>query len=618
MTRGTNTWTGRDVDRIRDLFATYLPSPCAVCDKQVLTKEDMRVGHILSRGSRPDLMWNLDNMRIECRRCSDGGGQRGVIEKAKSEAMRGEGGPPTPTPTKSARKIAAKRAVSGADGGVGNRRHSRALSPNVAIVPAFRPECLAGVPWLADLLDLPEDASWPRWMSPPHPQATGSYGLDLEIWLREEQGIEMRWWQKLATRRQLEHDADGELVWTTVVESCSRRVGKSSRLSAVATWRMAHPEVFSEPQTIIHTGSDLPVCREVQRRAWRWAEEKAGWTVTRANGKEAMETPSGDRWLVRAQNAVYGWDCSLGLCDEGWDVPPMVIDEGLEPATIERRMPQIVLTSTAHRRATSLMRRKIASALSGLGEDWETLLMVWGAPEDADISDPQVWKDASAHWTPQRAKMIGAKYDRAMRGESDPTDDDPDPIEAFRAQLLNIWPPLNAAKTSAGTSIINTADWDTLNGWLPTIGESPAVVALESWFTDGCSAVAAYRLPDGRVGVSAQSFGDVASAAAWASSLGAFNVLAGKSLLDDPAIVATGATGVGGTSRQAVTELKRFLDEGVLAHDGSDVLETQVLDVRISASPEGLRLRSTSRLDAVKAAVWAIGQARKGGVPMIW
>jgi hypothetical protein len=470
----------------------------------------------------------------------------------------------------------------------------------------FSPDSLADVPWLADLMDIPADAAWPRWMSPPHPEAVGSFGEDFEKWLLAEQGIQLRWWQKLASRRQLEFNAAGELVWGTVVESCSRRVGKSSRAAGVVSWRLAHgQELFGEVQTVLHTGSDMAICREIQRRAWRWAEDVAGWTVVRSNGKEMMETLTGDRWLVRSQNAVYGWDASVGLIDEGWDVPSSVLDEGLEPATLERASPQIVLTSTAHRRATSLMRRKISAALAGMGEDWDSLLMVWGAGPDDDIGDPAVWKQASAHWSEHRLKLITNKFERAMRGEADPEADDVDPIEGFKAQFLNVWPAPDAPKPAAGEVVFTKDEWEALNGYRPT-GE-PVVAAVESWFTEGAAAAFAEQLPDGRVGVSSATFADVPSAVAAARASGASTLLVGKTL----AAGLVGVEAVGGTTRQAAADLRRFADDHTLTHDGSPALAEQVLGLRVVPSSDGPRLVSKGRADLVKTTAWAVSRAKQ-------
>ena len=48
----------------------------------------------------------------------------------------------------------------------------------------------------------------------------------------------------------------------------------------------------------------------------------------------------------------------------------------------------------------------------------------------------------------------------------------------------------------------------------------------------------------------------------------------------------------------------------MIRHDGSAVLTDQVLAVRISHGPDGPRVRSTGRLDGVKAAAWAATEAR--------
>ncbi|MEU8220906.1 terminase [Micromonospora taraxaci] len=303
---------------------------------------------------------------------------------------------------------------------------------------AWDPVRLAEYEWLRPLLEVPEDAAPPLAMSLPPEDAVGSYGADAVAWIESSQRITLRWWQVLAITRQLEHREDGSLCHRVVVESAPRRAGKSVRVRGVALWRMAHPELFGEVQTVIHTGSDVAICREIQRGAWRWAEEVAGWTVSRSNGKEALETPTEDRWLVRAQRAVYGYDVCLGIVDEGWNVSPDTVSEGLEPATLERQSPQIHLTSTAHRRATSLMRSRLQVALAGGDED--TLLLLWAAPPGSDPGDPEVWRSASPYWSEDRRRLIEDKYTKALAGEADPQADDPDPMAGFTAQYLNIWP----------------------------------------------------------------------------------------------------------------------------------------------------------------------------------
>lgn len=300
------------------------------------------------------------------------------------------------------------------------------------------PVRLAEYKWLQPLLEVPEDAAPPLAMSLPPEDAVGSYGAQAIEWIESTQQIRLRWWQALAITRQLEHREDGSLCHRVVLESAPRRAGKSVRVRGVALWRMAHPDLFGEVQTVIHTGSDVAICREIQRGAWRWAADVAGWTVSQSNGKEALETPAGDRWLVRAQRAVYGYDVCLGIVDEAWNVLPDTVSEGLEPAILERSSPQLHLTSTAHRRATSLMRSRLQVALAGDVED--TLLLLWAAPAGSNPGDPAVWRAASPHWSEDRRRMIANKYAKAVAGEADPQADDPDPMAGFTAQYLNIWP----------------------------------------------------------------------------------------------------------------------------------------------------------------------------------
>lgn len=312
-------------------------------------------------------------------------------------------------------------------------------APDLAEILAERPDpvkLIRSIPWAKRLAKIPADAAPPLAMSGPHPRAVGSYGPDCIKWAKRELGITLRWWQQLAITRQLEHDDDGALVWSEIVETGPRRIGKSVRLRVVALWRLAHADRFHETQLAMLVSKDLAVGKEIHRGAWRWAETK-GWGVTRLNGAQEITTPAEDRWLLRAPNAVYGYDVGYGQADEAWDIDPMAITDGLEPAMLERHSPQLHLTSTAHVKASSLMRRRLVGALRG-SED--VLLLMWGAHPDDDYDDRATWRKASPHWTAQREKLMSRKYAAALAGEADPETDDPDPVRGWAAQYLNVWP----------------------------------------------------------------------------------------------------------------------------------------------------------------------------------
>ncbi|MFV0409692.1 MAG: hypothetical protein ACK5LJ_08360, partial [Paracoccus sp. (in: a-proteobacteria)] len=478
-------------------------------------------------------------------------------------------------------------------------------------------DALARLPWLAEFAGVPPDASPPLWMSPPHPAAVCSYAWDgcqhqpdghpsAVAWIETVERKRLRWWQRLAITRQLEHRADGMLCWRTALESAPRRAGKSVRMRGVALWRMAvGPSIFGEVQTVMHTGSDVAICREIQRGAWRWAEDVADWSVSRANGKEAVESAEGDRWLVRAQTAVYGYDVNLALGDECWDVDPGTVSEGLEPAMLERVSAQLHLTSTAHRRATSLMRGRLSTALTT--DDGETLVLVWAARAGSDPADPDTWRAASPHWTEDRRRMIAAKHLAAEAGQVDPQADDPDPMAGFTAQYLNIWR-LTARAEPPGKPLVTDEAWHDLIALHDD--RAPDAAAIESWFSAGVTLALAWREGDTAI-VSAtghRTLEDAVTALRRSGYRG--KPIVGASLADDPALARTPRTPSKGRAGAAAGDLSRLIAEHQLHHDGSPHLTGQVLEVRTTDGVDGPRLTSKGRADAVKAAAWAANAAR--------
>jgi hypothetical protein len=185
----------------------------------------------------------------------------------------------------------------------------------------------------------------------------------------------------------------------------------------------------------------LNIAREVILRAMR--REDAYPVTRRANGQEEIGCGDGSRWLVRAGGSVYGYDVTLGVADECWDVNPSVIDDGLAPAMLGRSQPQLLLTSTAHRRATRLMPDRIDVLERGPKNPgtYKTLGMVWGADVADDPSDPAVWKAAAPFWSDDYMDFIAEQWERVVSGAPSTDAREAEPIEFFRSQYLNIWTP---------------------------------------------------------------------------------------------------------------------------------------------------------------------------------
>jgi hypothetical protein len=645
-------WNGRRVQQARIYMTRYLPAMCAADQHAptcpgVIDGEDPKawvVGHIASRAAHPEKTWDVRNWRIEARVCSDASGPPTAIANAYAAGQRDA--------------IAAKSHEEKTDEDLDTDEKEEALfscaphiradkpaalslsgtsRPRITSASKARPlattrepleirsdlgwdaERVRSYPWLAEFADVPDDASPPLAMTYPTAEAVCSYGwagcthladdaTPVVAWAEAEHRMTLRWWQRFAIVRQHEHRADGSLIWAEVVESASRRSGKSHRMRAVATWRLAHAAVIGELQAIVHCGNDLAVCRDVQKKAWRWAVGRWGAkAVKEGNGKELIENPlDGSSWVVKAQGAAYGLDANLALADECWDVKPDTISEGLEPMLLERLWAQLHLTSTAHRRARSTMKTRIAQALAA--DDGRTLLLWWAALPQDDPGDPETWRKASPHWSADRARYVASKYEKALAGEEDPEADDPDPMEGFRAQYLNVWPPLNV-KVVRGEAIVDKASWSELV--IPKPTATPIAAAIAAHFDAGISLAIAWRLADGAALVSVGAFDDAASAGlALVASGFTGEAVTDGALTDDPGLALIRKEKATGRGAVAVLDLARLLAEGQVTHDGGDHLTRQVLAVRTVDGADGVRLASNGRLDAVKAAAWAASAAR--------
>jgi len=478
-------------------------------------------------------------------------------------------------------------------------------------------------PWVQAMLPVPPDATWPRLMTGPHPDAVGSYGPDLEAWSRARTGVRLRWWQSLAARRLLEYAADGSLVWPWWIITTARQVGKSWLLRELLLWRIHQAERFGEPQLVLHTGKDLPVCREVQRPARAWARAQGdGYTAREANGLEEIELADGSRWMIRARGSVYGYSASLGAVDEAWKVIPEVVEDGLEPTMAERASAQLGLLSTAHRMATALVPARREAALAQIERPADTLLLEWSAPEWAVITDRAAWRMASPHWTARRERLIASQHERAVVAGASDDPDEPDPVEAFRSQWLNIWATRTVA-TSRVEPLVTPEAWTAaavLEWAAPAAG--PLILAVEDNYGRGAAALAAQRADDGRTVLWGVAAATRTEAWAWAELRAAEHpgsrLLTGPGLDADPdglrvAAVARDAVGPGAL-RHGLSALREAITTGRVVHDGGPALTTQMGAARVAPSASGgLSLAGTGRADLVRCAAWAVGATMRAG-----
>ena len=217
------------------------------------------------------------------------------------------------------------------------------------------------------------------------------------------------------------------------------------------------------------------------------------------NGQEEIEQLSdGSRWMLRAKEAVYGYAASLGAADEAWKVRAAVIEEGLEPTMVEREQPQLLLISTAHRLATSLMLSRRLAAIDLLEQGTGELIIEWSASAGVELDDERAWRQASPHWSDGRRKTVARQLQGALRGEVADSDE-PDPLQSFQAQWLNRWPERLVQPKGKTVALIATELWADLERDLEPDETAPVWLAVEDDYGLGAAVAACARRGDGRL-----------------------------------------------------------------------------------------------------------------------
>jgi hypothetical protein len=415
--------------------------------------------------------------------------------------------------------------------------------------------------------------------------------------------------------RLLEVDKAGELVWSEAVISAPRRAGKSWLLRELAWWRLtAGRERFGEVQTILHTSATLQVTADVARPAMLRALELAGdgraFRVYRALGRERIETCHGDRWLILAAPSVYGLGAGLAICDEAWSYPPEVVAEGVQPTMLERAGPQLLIVSTAHRRATRLLPDRRRAAIAELRQPRRRLLVEWSAPAPADPDDLlDAARAASPTWDRHRARLVADALDDARSEPARPGE--PDPIDQFTSQYVNDWSAGRITGRAKGEPLIEADVWQAVRS---EHRERVAVAAVEDFY--GTSYAVSWATCDDDtldVVVGGQVVASSLDVRRLLLELEAGEVIAGASIVDDATFMGLAASPVGQReTRPALAGLRRGVAEGRVYHDGSPDLDQQVADVRVVLQSGGLGIVAGHRSDVLRAAAWCLARIEAG------
>lgn len=270
-------------------------------------------------------------------------------------------------------------------------------------------------------------------------------------------------WQRHVADVALELDPDtGRLVYREIVLTVPRQSGKTTLQLAVMTHRA---NGFPGRQKIVYTAQTRLDARK------KWEDEhvpilersafRGLFTVRRQIGQEAIRWRNGSIQGLAApsEKAVHGDVLDLGAIDEAFAQEDGRVEQGMKPAMITRRDPQLWIFSTAGTAKSTYLRDKVEKGreLVEAGITSGVAYFEWSAPPEADPYDRATWygcMPALGHTVQVEAIEADAK-----------TMDPPD----FRRAYLNQWP--NEAPDQ--WLVISRAQWEALTG--PPAERTPPV-----------------------------------------------------------------------------------------------------------------------------------------------
>jgi hypothetical protein len=331
-----------------------------------------------------------------------------------------------------------------------------------------------------------------------------------------------------------------------------------------------------------------------------------------ANGYETIEHASGSRWLIKSRAATYGHSSSLALVDEGWGILASEVEDAIVPTLAETAAPQLLITSTANRAATSLVLGRRRAALELLDDPGAgDLLVEWSAPPGCDIRDPAMWRMASPHWTPQRERLIAAAAERALAGDADGDGDDPQ--MAVKGQWLNAWIEPQR-RDGRGDRLLEAGTWNELRSGEDCCGDRWTIV-IEDHYGQFASVAVCGELADGSWMLGGWEHESRADAVARTVELlevfPRVELVAGASLLPDPHLQVLPwpiAPATSTTTRQSLPLLRELAGQGRVHWDPADGSELAggIERPRRVERQSGLVLVGPARTDLVRAASWAL------------
>ena len=210
-------------------------------------------------------------------------------------------------------------------------------------------------------------------------------------------------WQRLVADVAMEVDDDGRPVYREVVVSVPRQCGKSVLLLCWVLHRLlVWPRLPQQSLWMAQSLSDAVFMWE--RQFWPLLEASGvadieGMTLARSLSNPAVRCGrSGSGLRVAATNSVSGHGATAGLVvmDEAMAFVDDRQEQAALPAMRAVADAQLLIASTAGDHSSLFLRRKVEAgrARCESGAQSRSAYFEWGAGEDSDPADEDVWRSA--------------------------------------------------------------------------------------------------------------------------------------------------------------------------------------------------------------------------------
>ncbi len=214
----------------------------------------------------------------------------------------------------------------------------------------------------------------------------------------EKLGTPLMPWQREVADIALEYDpVTKKLFYREIDIVVPRQSGKTTLLLVLMVHRAL---MFGSRQNISYTAQD----RNHARKKWeddhvkilQESPFKDHFRVRLTNGNEAILWKNGSKHGITAvaKSSGHGDTLDMGVIDEAFAQKDHRMEQAYRPAMITRPMPQLWVISTAGEPDSVYLLEKVDNGREFVaqGRREHVCYFEWSAPDDADPSDPEVWK----------------------------------------------------------------------------------------------------------------------------------------------------------------------------------------------------------------------------------